>query len=122
MSIRLQVVIIIGILIVLAYIFDHVKKQKMDLRYALGWIIVSICILIVTIFPVLLEMISGLVGISTPVNMLFFFGFILMVFLIFGMSVTISQLSDRVKKLAQEIAILRKDSYNSELKEEEEKL
>jgi hypothetical protein len=45
--------------------------------------------------------------------MLFFFGFCLAVVIIFSLSMTISSLSEKVKKLSQEIAIIRKDMYDS---------
>ena len=43
--------------------------------------------------------------------MLFFFGFCLSLCVIFGLSMTISHLGDKTRKLAQEVAILKKSIY-----------
>ena len=43
--------------------------------------------------------------------MLFFFGFCLSIVVIFTLSIALSNLTDKVKKMAQEIAIIRKDMY-----------
>ena len=43
--------------------------------------------------------------------MLFFFGFCLSIVIIFTLSIALSNLTDKVKKMAQEIAIIRKDMY-----------
>lgn len=118
MSSRLQAVIFLIIFLGIIYIVSLVKKKFMDLRYALIWIIISICILILTAFPKLLDMIAKLLGIASPVNMLFFFGFCFSIVIIFSLSIALSRLSEKVKRMAQEIAIMRKDVY-IELKKEE---
>jgi hypothetical protein len=88
------------------------RKKRLDFKFALGWLLVLICITVLTIFPALLSGLSALLGIASPVNMLFFFGLCLSVVIIFSLSMTISDLTDRVKKLSQEIAIIRKDMYD----------
>lgn len=71
----------------------------------------SICVLVLAIFPKLLNVVAKHLGIGTPVNMLFFFGFCLSIVIIFTLSIALSNLTDKVKKMAQEIAIIRKDMY-----------
>jgi hypothetical protein len=48
--------------------------------------------------------------------MLFFFGFCFSIVIIFSLSVALSHLSEKVKRMAQEIAIMKKDMY-MEIKE-----
>ena len=113
MSFKLQIIIIVCMLIVLLYIFKLMKAKRLDFKFALGWIFVDICIIILSVQPAILEKIAKLVGIASPVNMLFFFGFCFSVAIIFALSMAISRLTDRVKKLSQEIAIIRKDMYDN---------
>ena len=87
MSIKLQILIIVVIILAMLYIVNHVRKKSIDFKYALLWLFVS------------------------PVNMLFFFGFCLSIVIIFTLSIALSNLTDKVKKMAQEIAIIRKDMY-----------
>lgn len=111
MSVKLQILIIIVILSAMLYIVDHVRKKSIDFRYALLWLFVCICVLALTVFPGLLVILSKALGIASPVNMLFFFGFCLSIVVIFTLSIALSNLTDKVKKMAQEIAIIRKDMY-----------
>ncbi|MCR5587875.1 MAG: DUF2304 domain-containing protein [Lachnospiraceae bacterium] len=112
MSLRLQIIIIVIMVLLLMHIINMVSKKKMDFKFGLIWAMVDIVIMILAIWPKLLAMISNLLGIASPVNMIFFFGMILSMLIIFSLSMEISYLSDRVKKLSQELAILRKDTYD----------
>ena len=100
-------------LLAVIYIVNTMRKKRMDFRYGLGWLLVIACISVLTIWPVLLDKLAKLLGIASPMNMLFFFGFCFAVMIIFSLSMTISHLADRVKKLSQEIAIIRKDMYEN---------
>ena len=53
-------------------------------------------------------------------DMLFFLGFCLSIVVIFSLSIAVSNLQDKVKKTAQEIAIIRKDMYDTYQKLEAE--
>ena len=112
LAFRTQMLIIAAMLLVVVCIINMLRKKKLDFKFALGWMFVAICILVLAAFPVLLDEIAYLVGDAAPVNMLFFFGFILVVVIIFALCVAVSRLSDKVKKLSQEIAIIRKDMYD----------
>lgn len=109
MSLRLQ--IIIGVLIVLALlaICNMVRKKKLDLKYALVWLCVGCVVLVFDISPQLLGIIAGVLGIGLPVNMLFFLGFVFSLLIIFVLTVSVSRLSDKVKRLTQEVALLEKE-------------
>lgn len=108
MSLRLQ--IIVGVIIVLSIltIGNMVRKKKLDLKYALVWLLVGCIVLIFDIFPGLLSVISEAVGIGIPVNMLFFLGFLFSLLIIFTLTVAVSKMSERVKRLTQELALLEK--------------
>lgn len=122
MSVRLRVTLIICLVIVAIYIIRMVRHKKIDFKYSLAWLFIELCILVLVIWPVLLEKLSDKLGIASSMNMLFFFGFTLAVVIIFSLSISVSKLSDRVRKLSQEIAIIRKDMYDnySELKKKEQ--
>ena len=110
MSIKLQILIIVVIILAMLYIVNHVRKKSIDFKYALLWLFVCICVLVLAIFPKLLNVVAKAFGIASPVNMLFF-GFCLSIVVIFTLSIALSNLTDKVKKMAQEIAIIRKDMY-----------
>ena len=110
MPIRLQIIVGIVMALGLAGIFTMVHKGKLNLKYALLWILAGIVVLIMDIFPGLLGKITRLFGIELPINMLFFLGFCFLLLLVFGLTVRVSRMSDEVKRLTQELAILKHDT------------
>lgn len=117
MTLRLRMIVVCVILVLYISIVYLVRKKELDLRYAFGWIIPGFVIILLAVWPQMLEKISVLVGIFDPVNMLFFFGFCLSMCIIFSLTIAISHLSDKVKRLAQELAILRRQIYENSREE-----
>lgn len=114
MSLRLQIILIGCMLAAMIFIIHMIHRKRMSFRYGLGWILVVVCLMLMAAFPWILNKIAEFMGIASPVNTLFLFGFCFAVFLIFSLSVTVSKQADKIKKLTQEIAILRKDSYDNQ--------
>ena len=65
--------------------------------------------MILDLIPDAMKYLSKLIGIYNPMNMVFFIGFIYMAFIIFALSIAMSRMSGRVKKLIQEVAILNRE-------------
>lgn len=107
MTLRLQIIIAIIVVAAIFGIVNMVRKGKIDLRYALAWILLGVLILVFVIFPRLLIVLSDLFGVAAPVNMVFFVGFCIAIAVIYSQSVSISKLSYKVKKLTQELAIMK---------------
>lgn len=108
MNIRIQIIIAIIIVIALGIIINMIRKKGLELRYALAWLAVGVGILILDVFPGLINYISQLMGIISPINMLFFVGFCFSLGIIFVLTVAVSRMSVRIKELAQEVALQRK--------------
>lgn len=108
MSLKIQLIIGIAALLCVLGICNMVRKNKLDLRYGLIWIIVGICIAILDFCPKLLGKITKFMGIELPINMLFFMGFCFALIIIFGLTKTVSDLVHKVKRLTQEMAIMQK--------------
>ena len=108
MDIKIQIIVVVGVLIALAVIINMIRRKKLELRYALIWILVGVAILVLDCFPNLISWISKQLGIASPVNMLFFFGFCFSLIIIFALTMAMSRMSNRLKELAQETALLNK--------------
>lgn len=100
--------IILGILVILAFLFivNMVRKRALELKYALSWFILLIGVGIMVCIPNTMNVLAEAMGIYSPVNMIFFIGFILAIVIIFILTVTLSRLSARVRKMAQIVAML----------------
>lgn len=116
MPLKLQIVIAVMIFVALLYITSQVKRKNIYLKYVLLWYLVGIILLIFDIFPILMDGMAKFIGIKTPINMLFFFGFILLLGLTFAQTVIVSRLSKKAMKLTQDIALINKKLDDSNIK------
>ena len=105
MSIRIKCVIIVVLILGLLKILGLIKRNKLELKYALSWLFLELGILIITLIPNLLNVISKVLGIYNEINMLFFLGFVFIILVIFSLTMPLSRNSERVRKMAQEIAL-----------------
>lgn len=109
MNTRTQVLVIVIAVLALLMIFQLIRKKKMELKYALLWIVLSACILLLGCFPQLIALLAEFFGVQTPINMLFFIGFCFSLLIIFSLSTALSRNSEKIKRLSQEIGILEKN-------------
>ena len=122
MSFRLQIVVIVAMALILIYLIRQIFRKKLDIKYGIIWLGMSILIMVFAIWPNLLGKLSDLMGIASPVNMLFFIGLVLQMAAIYVLSRNVGVLLDKVRRMSQEIAILNKklnDNYVKNNKEEE---
>lgn len=117
--ITLKLQIIIGILIVLAFIFivNMVRKRALELKYALSWFLLLLGVGILDCIPQAMNKIAKVLGIYDPVNMIFFIGFVFAIILLFILTVTLSRMSTRVRKMAQILAMM--NDYQGDEKNKE---
>ncbi len=101
---RFVALMISVVLVVL--IIELVRRRKLREEYSWLWLSLSVVMLILALWPNLLDFITGLIGAVVSTSTLFFFALVFMIFINIQFSVEISTLSDQVKNLAQQLAIL----------------
>lgn len=109
METRLQIIIGIGSLLALVYIVNMVRKEELDLKYSLLWILVDIAIMLLAIFPKAIDVIAVLLGVAEPMNVIFFLGIVFICTIVLSLTIAQSRNSKKVKDLAQKIALLEKE-------------
>mgnify|MGYP003411128953 CR=1 FL=1 len=109
MNIRLQVFVAAIIIIGLLYIIKKTRKHQVDLKYALIWFLVGILYLLFDLIPPFQIGVAKLLGISSALSMLIFLaiGFIFMI--LFTLTAIVSSQTQKIRRLVQEVAILRHD-------------
>jgi hypothetical protein len=120
MEIRLQIIIALIVAIGIIYIVSLIRRNRLELKYALSWLIGSVLVLILDCFPNGMGLLAETLGIAMPVNMMFFFGFLFILVIILTLTVAVSIAASSVKRLTQKIALLEKRIENLE-KERERK-
>lgn len=105
MSLRLQVIIAVCLFLGLVVIINLIRKRKLELKYALIWMMLIVGLALIIFIPGLLDSIAELLGIYNVMNMVFFIGFVFAIILIFSLTMSLSRNSERVRKMAQKIAL-----------------
>ncbi|MFC1646044.1 DUF2304 domain-containing protein [Candidatus Omnitrophota bacterium] len=90
-------------------IFELVRRKKLKEKYALLWLLSSSVIFLLAVFDKLLGWITSFLGITLPVNTVFFFGIFFIILINLHFSLVISHLSEQNKKIAQKLALLEGD-------------
>ena len=103
MDIKIQLIVAVIIVIAMGIVVMMIKNKQLELRYALSWFALGVGILILDCFPDLITELANMMGIGTPINMLFFFGFCFSLMVIFVLTVVVSKLTVKVKRLTQEM-------------------
>ena len=120
MPVKLQIVIGLALLAVLALLVNMIRTRSLELKYALSWLLVMCALFVFDCAPRLLVVVSDFLGIYAPVNMIFFLGFCFSLLIIFSLTVALSRLSDSIRKLDQIVALNEKRL--AELEQEIEEL
>lgn len=118
MGLKLQLIIAVIIIIGILYIISLIRRNRLELKYALSWLIVAVLVLIMDIFPAVMDKLALLLGIASPMNMMFFMGFLFLLVIILTLTVTVSIAASSVKRLTQKIALLEKRIRDLESKDE----
>ena len=98
----LLVVVVMEVLVLV-----QVRNQKMKEKYAALWLIVGVIMIVLALFPKLLDSLSRLVGIETPVNLLFLLAIIMLMGISLHLTLAISKITDDMRTLAEEVAIMK---------------
>ncbi len=110
MSLKIQIIIAVLVVLALVFIANLVRKEALDIKFALPWITVGAVVLLLDLFPGIMNSLVRLLGIELPVNMMFFFGFCFTLLLLFSLTVKVSRQSGQLKRLVQEVALLQEQS------------
>ena len=106
---------IILAIIVIIYVFNIVRKKQFSIKESFWWMIASIIMLILAIYPYSIDRIASYLNISYPPSLLFVLCIIFLLFILFRNSRKIFELQLKVIELGQEVAVL-KEKVNREKK------
>ena len=107
MSFALRFSLIVFSIVLIIVTFLVVKKGRMPVKYSLLWFLSALIILLVALFPMLVESIANFIGFVTISNLVI--GLIIVILLFLTMSLTIisSGQKSKITLLIQEISILK---------------
>jgi hypothetical protein len=109
MSTHQKIASIIMALIIVALIFQLVRKRYLREEYALIWVTCACLMIGVIWFYPLLVFITHVIGAVMPTTTLFLFAFIFVLLLCLKFSITLSRQKTQIKELTQKLALLEAD-------------
>ncbi|MCR1960623.1 DUF2304 domain-containing protein [Thomasclavelia cocleata] len=115
MTLTLQLILIILSVFLFLILIKSVKKGKLRSDYALVWLLSSIALIIVAVFPQIAYFAADFIGVISTANMVFAFIIFLLIIVVYTLFVRVSSLEEKQKNLIQHIAILEKELHDKEV-------
>ncbi|ORC17364.1 hypothetical protein A7979_02870 [Rothia nasimurium] len=107
MSTNAYIFFLVFAAVIVLLVLAQVRNQNMKEKYAALWLIVSAIIILLVLFPRLLSFFADLIGIESPVNLLFLLAIIMLIGVCLHLTAALSKTGEDVRVLAEEVAILR---------------
>ena len=108
MPVRFQLYMLLGALALLIIIFVFLKKGLMTVKYSLLWLGLAIVLVVFAACPYVVFVLRDILSIEMPVNLVFLLMFCFVLVVLLSLSIAITQLAEKCKRLTQENALLEK--------------
>ncbi|MCK4546046.1 MAG: DUF2304 domain-containing protein [Candidatus Eisenbacteria sp.] len=109
MNPRIRIMAITLSVLLLIVIVELVRKRRLREEYSWVWIMTGVVVFVLATWESLAVRLTHLVGAKIMASTLFFGGLMFLTVISLHFSTKLSQLSDQVKKLAQQAALLTED-------------
>ena len=118
MSLKLQITLIICIAFFFIAIICLLRKNALSLRYSILWIVMGLVLLIVGIFPEIIDKVTAFIGVYDVTNGLFALALFFVLCMLLSITSIVSRLAEKNKELTQANALLEKRVRELENKNE----
>lgn len=105
MSLTLRLFCVIGAALTFIMIVTKVRRSRLRTEDTVFWIVISLALLIVAIFPNIAYELSSLFGVQAPSNFVFLVTITILLIKEFYNTLVISQLKSKLNELVQENAL-----------------
>ena len=106
MNLQLQLTLIIGSVLYLGITIYYIRCKGLDLYNSIRWFAGAVILLLLAIFPGVMQHISSFAGIVVPSNLVFLIMIAYLLVTSLSMSASISRQHERIKTLVQNNALL----------------
>lgn len=109
MSVALRICLVALSIISLFYIIRKIRYSKMQIEYTLFWIVLSIIMILMAVFPQIVYWVTITMGMVSAANVVYLFIIGILLVKVFMMTIEISNLESKVQALIQEVGISGKE-------------
>ena len=117
-----QWISIIAVCLYFVVLILLLKQKRLSLKYSLLWLLSGLLLLLLAVFPGILDWFADLTGVYSSVNALFAVFFLCVFGLMISITSIVSHQKTRLVRLAQEIALLEKRVSDLERSAEEKQV
>ena len=112
-TIELQVVMICGAIAMYAYVIYKIRKSNVRIDDMILWIISSVILLIISLFPIIPAKLATLIGFMTTSNFIISALIFFLLLVVFSLSIKFSQQHEKLKDMAHRLAIFEKKLHEN---------
>lgn len=105
MSLILRILLIVISLISMFIMMRKIRNSKVQIEYSIFWILFAAVLIFMAAFPTLMGKLADLIGIQSPVNMIYLMIIFILIVRMFYFNIQISQLEHKVNELVQLLAL-----------------
>ena len=107
--IALRIILIIMSVFTFAFVIKQIRKNKIEIGESLFWIIISIILIIISVFPQITGFFTKLLGIQSPSNFVFLVAIFIVMLKLFTLSIDVAKLKQKLKSLIENVALKEKE-------------
>ena len=105
MSWVLRVVLILASLGTTFFMIKRIRQSKLQIEDSIFWIVFSLLLIILSVFPGLADLLANALGFYSTVNFVFLFFIFILLIKQFLLTIKLSQMETKMRGLAQKLAI-----------------
>ena len=117
MTSSMRYAILLAIVSYFIILIAMLRKKRLTMRYALLWLFSGVVLLVLSLFPGLLQTVTSLLGFQVPSNALFAILFFFVLMILMSLTYITSKQSEYIKRLVQHTALLEERLRDLESKQ-----
>lgn len=106
----LLILISIGTLV---FVITRVRNSRIRISDSVFWVCIALLLLVISIFPQIVYYFTDLLGMMSPINLVFLLFIFILLIKCFSLSVRMSQADSKIEELTQQLAIERFERHQS---------
>ncbi|MBR3348585.1 MAG: DUF2304 domain-containing protein [Solobacterium sp.] len=114
MSIAFRILLIVAAVWAFLFVITEVRKAKLLISDSLPWFFFMAIFVVLALFPQIAIFCASLLGIQSPVNLVYLFIIGILIIRTFKLTLKVSQLDTKIRELAQRSAIERTDAEDQQ--------
>jgi hypothetical protein len=109
MALGIRIVCIAGAVAMFMFITSNIRKKKVQIEDSLFWMVLSLMLVLIAVFPRIAFDLSAALGFKAPSNFVIVGVVAILLMKLFSLSTEVSSLRHRLNELAQEEALIAKE-------------